>query len=433
MLYFISKRAKVMSELPLYKEKIKTDTGYKFVYDDAHLKERIKEKRKKNKILSNSFSRLQKQITKDLNDENIRIRAIAAVIQIIIDTSMRVGNVDSARDAKTYGATTLKVKHITLSGGKAKFKFPGKKAVNQVQETKNPKVIKVLKELTKNKAPNNFVFEIDGAQIWDRAINRYLKPFKISAKDLRAFNANNMMKKELQKYDWDKALNNVANSIGHEPNTLKNNYLDPVLVKKHQNKISKRAGLLSDIYDSGIDWVKEKLSPEEKESIDNIEYSNSWRPRNIAPSVNLNQYILNSWMTLQPFLPKSAIMTSGVRTEDDQENIINAAWNKLGAEAKYPNSSPEQKAKILTQQYNYIVSSPGKSPHQKGLAFDISGANLQKIKEAVEYVNGEAQLGVTLKPLVEHGNNAVHVDILKADYRPMEIAKLLLNKYNKVS
>ena len=53
----------------------------------------------------------------------IRTKALAAVVAIMDETAMRIGNEDSARDAKTYGASTLKVKHLTFSGSKAKIKY----------------------------------------------------------------------------------------------------------------------------------------------------------------------------------------------------------------------------------------------------------------------------------------------------------------------
>lgn len=224
---------------PAYKEKKKTDNGYVWVYDDAHIKKRWEDKRKKAKKLEKGIKNIRKKYEKDLSDDDPKTRAIAAIVGLIDETSIRIGNKQSAEEAKTYGATTLKIKHVSFNGSRAKLKFVGKSNVDQDLTVKNSKVVKILKELAKGKKNNDFIFEIDGDRIWDRAVNRYLSEFDISAKDIRGFNANKIMKEQLKKHDWKRALEETASIVGHEVATLKNQYLMPELVEKHEKKESK--------------------------------------------------------------------------------------------------------------------------------------------------------------------------------------------------
>ena len=197
------------------------------------IQQAVAEKLKK---LEKNLKKVRDKYQKDLTSDDDRCRAIAAIVGIMDDTAMRIGNEDSAK-AGTYGASTLKVKHVKGGSGKMTFDFPGKGAVEQHVTLENNKVIKVVRDLMKGKKKDDFIFEIDGKKIWDRTVNRYLKEFDISAKDLRGFHANRLMKEMLKKKDnFKEALEEVAEIVGHEASTLKNQYLDPELVEKHEGK-----------------------------------------------------------------------------------------------------------------------------------------------------------------------------------------------------
>ena len=144
---YISKRAKVVSDKPSYKKKEKSESGGTiYRYDEGHIKKRWDEKKKKLKKLEKGFNKVKSAYEKDLSSDDERTRAIAAIIGIMAESGMRVGNEESAKDG-TYGASTLKKKHIKHSGGKIRFDFPGKGAIEQHIEISNKNVIKVIKVL----------------------------------------------------------------------------------------------------------------------------------------------------------------------------------------------------------------------------------------------------------------------------------------------
>src|SRR5574342_305965 len=89
--YILNKISKVLSDKPAYKEKKKTDKGYVWVYDDKHIEKRWKEKKNKLKKLNRSIEKLRKAYEKDLSSDDLRTRALAAIVGIMDDTAMRVG------------------------------------------------------------------------------------------------------------------------------------------------------------------------------------------------------------------------------------------------------------------------------------------------------------------------------------------------------
>jgi DNA topoisomerase IB len=143
-------------------------------------------------------------------------------------------------------------KHVKFNGNKATIKYTGKSGVDHTKTVDDPKVVKVLKEFTKDKSGDDFVFDCgdeDDTCVRAKDVNDYLSKFDTTAKDIRGYHANRLMqetlkdlrkkgkklpddkkkREELLKEEFDKALEIVAGEVGHEAATLKSNYLVPAL------------------------------------------------------------------------------------------------------------------------------------------------------------------------------------------------------------
>ena len=222
---------------PQYVEKKKTPSGEVRIYDESHIKKRWKQKVDKIKKLETGIAKLRKKYRDDLKDDNdAKTRATAAIVGLIDNTAMRVGNEASVGEHGSFGATTLLKEHATVSGNHIRFKFKGKKGVAQDVVLDDAAVASEIKKLLAGKKGKDLIFEYEeGKQIRPKVVNRYLEDFGITAKDIRGFQANQLMKKRLKKTkDFDAALEFVADKVGHEASTLMNQYLDPALVKKYK-------------------------------------------------------------------------------------------------------------------------------------------------------------------------------------------------------
>jgi len=472
----ISKRAKVKSDKPAYKEKKKTDKGYVWVYDEKHVEKRWKEKKDKMKSLEKNLQKVRSKYQSDLTAEDDKTRAIAAIVGIMDDTAMRIGNEDSAKEG-TFGATTLKVKHVKGGTGNMTFDFPGKGAIEQNVVLKNNKVIKVIRDLMKGKKANDFIFEIDGNKIWDRAVNRYLKEFGISAKDLRGFHANRLMKDMLKKKDWKEALETVADIVGHEASTLKNQYLDPELVEKHEgkdkkdDKKEKKAAISSRA--TGQTTEPMPYIPGSEEDFDSIKQPIQSDPNDLQNMVkmvdtNLNvnnaksavvfqdPSVQNAWRTIAPFLPPGSMITSAFRDDFEQakffvqkwrswangwkprqgffakehpeyDRFVNRIESKIEKEVPFTqrdyarfvkmNNIMRTMAKDIEGYKEFAVAVPGSSYHAQDAAFDVTGASLNKIVGAINFVVQSFPQHIQLRrdPFLEpEPQSAVHVELSRA-------------------
>jgi 2'-5' RNA ligase len=464
-----NKTANVKSDKPVKKEKSESgNTIYR--YDEKHISKRWKEKKEKIKKLEKDIKKVREQYKKDLKSDDQRTRAIAAIVGLIDLTSIRVGNKDSAKENKTYGATTLKVKHIKFSGGGARLKFKGKSNVDQDLKVSDSKVVSVLKELTKGKSQDDSVFEVEGKQIWDRAVNRYLSPFGISAKDIRGFNANKLMKDKLKSKDFDEALKEVAKIIGHEESTLKNQYLDPDIVKKYVKA------------DQQLPLIKSPDAEEEmssgphnwQEIVRSNDIDIDRNVNNISPKAKFQDpRIKLAWRIIAPFLLDGSWLTSAYRNNADQAKTLLEFWNNWGVMDENGNWSNKMggygkgyfastygkslgiKPEIIRYLYRKAlkgkdfsswelkllekvtktlsasdipkgfsrpeVAAPGKSFHQQDMAFDVGGPDINLIAQRIEYVASALPESIQLlkKPRIEgDANKVVHVVLSRSPVMP---------------
>lgn len=239
--FYISKRAKDGN----YVEKRKEESGnITYVYDEKHIKARNKKKAQRLSKLAKSLKKMRTQVKKDLTHEDDRTRLAALAVALIDETFERVGNRYSAADMKHYGVTTWLVKHIKFSGSTAKIRYVGKSGIKQNKTVKSSKAVSALKKLCSGKKPSALVFELEDFTLTDNSVNQYLRPFDITAKDIRGLHANDEVRKELQKIkkskdekqrkaDFKKAVEAAAETVGHKASTLKNQYLVPGFEEKY--------------------------------------------------------------------------------------------------------------------------------------------------------------------------------------------------------
>lgn len=233
-----------------YKKKKKVDkadgSGKTTVYEysDRQVSRRNTEKAKRIEKLRKDIDKLRKQVNKDLESDDPTARLSALAVALIDATYARVGNDESAEKGH-FGVTGWKVDHVTFKGSKATFEYVGKSGVKQKKTVDDPKIVSALKAATEGKDKDERVLcEGDECTIKASDVNEYLKPFDVTAKDLRGLHANEEMKSQLReirekngelpdgkdkkdklKEEFKKALEATADIVGHEPSTLKSQYL----------------------------------------------------------------------------------------------------------------------------------------------------------------------------------------------------------------
>ena len=152
------------------------------------------------------------------------------------------------------------------------------------------------------------------------------------------------------------------------------------------------------------------------------------KPKPIAKGVRTNHMIMRAWTYLSPHLPEGAYMSSALRTQDEQDAIICmfAKKNNIPCDVNDSNSLDDATKQLQAKKIAIGRRVGRKKSHASGEVFDITGAPLSKIKQAVEHVTNDptipirfAEFGPYSPPysLVEPNNNAVHVIIEPSGFK----------------
>jgi DNA topoisomerase-1 len=200
------------------------------------LKQRWDSKRDSIYNLRDNINRLKIQVRKDLNSSDEKEKITALIIRIMMNTSERVGNDDSAQNGR-FGISQLKNGHIYLRDNKIFLVYVGKSGVKHSKCFSDKICFEAMKKLKKMNKDYLFITS-DGFRIKPDRVNRYLNNFGAKSKDIRGYNANYMMIKELCKYGkvkeqservkiFNLCLKKIAEKIGHGANTLRTHYLLP--------------------------------------------------------------------------------------------------------------------------------------------------------------------------------------------------------------
>ena len=228
------------------KKTVKTKDGDDMVvyeYSDRQVAKRHSDKAKRYESLTSSIDKLRKQVKSDFKSSDPKKKLTALAVALIDHTFERVGNDDSA-DEGHFGVTGWQRRHISFGKGGATVKYVGKSGVQHEKKISDSGILKALKEAYEAvKGDKSCLFEQDEACVKASDVNAYLKDFDITAKDLRGYHANREMRENLRrarkgklpedkrerekklKEEFKEALEATAEAVGHEPNTLANDYL----------------------------------------------------------------------------------------------------------------------------------------------------------------------------------------------------------------
>jgi hypothetical protein len=148
----------------------------------------------------------------------------------------------------------------------------------------------------------------------------------------------------------------------------------------------------------------------------------------VAPTGNANMSVvvdvvnLMIWNQLRPLLPHGTKLNSVKRPAAAQLQFIVIQAQKLGYKFSHPptlhDHSSWQGALDFLRHKGFKIAAPGKSNHQSGIAYDLSGPNLNAIEAAVRRAVEQKRITLLANSrsaiLQETKNHCVHVEITGA-------------------
>ena len=228
-----------------------TTTVYE--YGPRQIAKRHKEKAARIEALRKNMSELRRKAQGDLEAKDPETRLTALAVCLMDETYARIGNEKSAENGR-HGVTTWTIDHATLADKTATIRYTGKSGVKQEKKISNSRVLTALRKALKGKSKGDKIL-CDGSEctILAKDVNTYLKSFDVTAKDIRGLHANEEMKHHLKKQrkdgpslphsrkekdkilkaEFKAALELASAAVGHEPGTLRGQYLVPSMEESY--------------------------------------------------------------------------------------------------------------------------------------------------------------------------------------------------------
>lgn len=211
------------------------------IYNPEFIKKQNEKKYKKILKLNKIFKTIIEDINIIINEKKYKNNyEIAIIIYLIINCGFRIGNEKYKCENNSYGITTLEYKHLTFKHNKLIIDFIGKKGVQNISECTNENIIKFLKKKKKNNNENDKIFTKTSYDV-----NMFLKKYnnKITSKDLRTWNANNLLLKYIKtpeikthKNPVKKAIEKVSEQLHNSYHICLKSYINPILIEKLKEK-----------------------------------------------------------------------------------------------------------------------------------------------------------------------------------------------------
>ncbi|MDQ4420439.1 DNA topoisomerase IB [Sphingobium sp. DEHP117] len=198
-----------------------------------------------------ALPQIRDRIEADLKRRGLpREKVLAAVVNLLENTMIRVGNSDYARQNRSYGLTTLKDRHVAIEGAEIRFNFKGKSGKQWKLSLKDRRIARIVK--ASQDLPGQHLFQYigeDGAhcEVTSSDINAYLKDISgadITAKDFRTWNGTVLAALALSEYEKvdseaaakrnvRAAIEAVASQLGNTPTVCRKCYVHPEIIDSY--------------------------------------------------------------------------------------------------------------------------------------------------------------------------------------------------------
>lgn len=180
-------------------------------------------------------------------------KVLAAIVSIMQCTCIRIGNSMYEKLYGSFGLTTLKNKHVTISGNEVKFAFKGKKGVHHDISLKSKKLVNIVKQCRDIPGHELFQYYSETGErhgVDSGMVNNYIKEISggnFSAKDFRTWagslhaieafrelGESNTVAETKSKIV--QAVDMVAAQLGNTRTVCKKYYIHPFVIDHYTNK-----------------------------------------------------------------------------------------------------------------------------------------------------------------------------------------------------
>jgi DNA topoisomerase I len=196
-----------------------------------------------------ALPRIRRRVDRDMRRHALsRERVVATVVRLLDTTTIRVGNDEYARQNRSFGLTTLRDRHVEVTGDRITFRFRGKGGRAHDVELEDPRVARVIRRCEELPGQDLFQFIGDDGRPVDVTsddVNDYLREAagdEFTAKDFRTWTGTVLAAWALDELGGDDtppkkqlvtAVESVARELGNTPAVCRACYIHPDVIDAH--------------------------------------------------------------------------------------------------------------------------------------------------------------------------------------------------------
>lgn len=194
---------------------------------------------------------IRKHVEHDLALDGLPLaKVLATVLQLLETTRIRVGNEEYARANRSFGMTTLRDRHVEVTGTRLRFHFRGKSGQEHTVEVNDRRLAGTVKRCQDIPGQELFQYYDDEGQrrtIDSADVNEYLRRITgqdFTSKDFRTWNGTVLAVQALQacgagesaaqaKKAVVEAIKTVAAQLGNTPSICRKCYVHPAVIEAY--------------------------------------------------------------------------------------------------------------------------------------------------------------------------------------------------------
>ncbi len=202
---------------------------------------------------------LRERVEIDLRSRGLTMnKALATVVWMLDNLYIRVGNAAYAEANKSYGATTLRNRHVKVEGGSLKFRFKGKSGKEWNLSHSDRRIANVVRKLQELPGQHLFQYVCDEGEcrpISSHDVNSYIREItgeEFSSKQFRTWGATCMAVEALASLEvaatkrdlarqLNEAIDGVASKLVNTRSVCRSSYIHPAVFEDFQS------GMLHDV------------------------------------------------------------------------------------------------------------------------------------------------------------------------------------------
>jgi DNA topoisomerase-1 len=206
---------------------------------------------------------IRRRALRDLSRKGLsRRKVIAAVVQLLERTLIRVGNDEYARDNRSFGLSTILDRHVNVSGSTIRFRFTGKSGKRHDIRLSDRRLALIVRRCRDLPGSRLFRFVDEDGRTQDirsEDVNRYLREVtgeEYSAKDFRTWAATVLAALALTgkppgRTSAEKqrlmlgAIDEVAHALGNTRAICRKSYLHPAVPEAYLDGTLHRMAILN--------------------------------------------------------------------------------------------------------------------------------------------------------------------------------------------